>query len=63
MIKLLDMETFKERFWQIVPPLVEEMWEHIQEMLDRGAIWPSQSLLCNIIVLVCKKNGGLAFCI
>ena len=35
-IELLDTEPFKERFWQIAPPLVKEVWEHIQEMLDRG---------------------------
>ena len=30
-IELLDTEPFKER---IAPPLVEEVWEHLQEMLD-----------------------------
>ena len=42
-IKLLDTEPFKEWFQCIAPPLVEEVQEHIQEMLDRGAIRPSQS--------------------
>ena len=37
-IELLDTEPFKERFQCIAPPLVEEVQEHIQEMLDRGAI-------------------------
>ena len=32
-------------------------------MLDRGAIRPSQSPWCNAVVLVCKKNGDLQFCI
>ena len=36
-IELLDTKPFKERFWQIAPPLVKEVWEHIQEMLDMGA--------------------------
>ena len=63
MIELLDTEPFKEQFWQIAPPLVEEVWEHIQEMLDRGAIHPSQSPWCNVVVLVRKKDGGLWFCI
>ena len=61
-IELLDTEPFKERFWCIVPPLVEEVWEHIQEMLDGGAIRPSQSPWCNAVVLVRKKDGGLWFC-
>ena len=62
-IELLDTEFFKERFWQIAPPLVEEVREHIQEMLDGGAIRPSQSPWCNAVVLVHKKDGGLRFCI
>ena len=62
-IELLDTKTFKERFWWIAPPLVEEVREHIQEMLDGGAIRPSQSPWCNAVVLVRKKDGGLRFCI
>ena len=62
-IELLDMEPFKERFCHIAPPLVEEVWEHLQEMLDGGAIHPSQSLWCNAVVLVRKKDRGLRFCI
>ena len=62
-IELLDTEPFKERFWRIAPLLVEEVREHIQEMLDRGAIRPSQSPWCNAVVLVRKKDGGLQFCI
>ena len=62
-IELLDMEPFKKRFRRIAPPLVEEVGEHLQEMLDRGAICPSQSPWCNAVVLVCKKDGGLWFCI
>ena len=62
-IELLDTEPFKERFQQIAPLLVEEVREHIQEMLDGGAICPSQSPWCNAVVLVRKKDGGLRFCI
>ena len=62
-IELLDTEPFKERFRCIAPPLVEEVREHIQEMLDGGAIRPSQSPWCNAVVLVRKKDGGLRFCI
>ena len=42
-IKLLDEEPFKEKFQQIAPPLLDEVREHLQEMLDGGAIQPSQS--------------------
>ena len=63
MIELLDTEPFKEWFRRIAPPLVEEVREHIQEMLDGGVICPSQSPWCNAVVLVQKKDGGLLFCI
>ena len=62
-IELVDEEPFKEQFQQISLPLLDEVWEHLQEMLDGGAILPSQSLWCNAMVLVWKKDGGLRFCI
>ena len=42
---------------------MDEVRQHIQEMLDGGAIRPSQSLWCNAVVLVRKKDGSLRFCI
>ena len=62
-IKLTKSEPFKERFRRIVPPLVEEVCEHIQEMLDGGTIRPSNSPWCNAVFLVRKKDGTLRFCI
>ena len=62
-IELLDEEPFKEKFRRIAPPLLDEVREHLQEMLDGGAIRPSQSAWCNAVVLVRKKDGGLRFCI
>ena len=56
-------EPFKQRFRRIAPHEVEEVCQHIQEMLDRGAIRPSQSPWCNAIILVWKKDGTLRFCI
>ena len=56
-------EPFKERFCQIAPHDVEEVHQHVQKMLDRGAIRPLQSAWCNAIVLVQKKDGTLQFCI
>ena len=62
-IKLTNSEPFKERFRRITLPLVEEVHKHIQEMLDGGAIRPSNSPWCNAVVLVRKKDGTLRFCI
>ena len=55
-IELMDDEPFKERFWRIAPPLLEEVRENLQDMLDGGAIRPSKSPWCNAIVLVQKKT-------
>ena len=44
-------------------PLVEEVHAHLQEMLDPDMICPSQSVLCNTVVLVWNKDGSLQFCI
>ena len=62
-IKLMNDKPFKERFHRIAPPLVDEVHQHIQEMLDGSAIQPSQSPWCNAVVLVRKKDGSLRFCI
>ena len=62
-IELLKDEPFKEKFRYITPPLVDEVHQHIQEMLDGSTIWPSQSPWCNTMVLVRKKDGSLWFCI
>ena len=53
-IELLPKQDkpFKERFRRIAPHEVEEVRQHIQEMLDGGAIRPSQSPWCNAVVLV-----------
>ena len=63
MIKVTDDTPFKECFRQIPPPLVEEVQNHPREMLESGAIRPSQSAWCNSVVLMWKKDGGLWFCI
>ena len=39
-IRVVNDETFKERF---PPPMVEEVRTHMKEMLEVGAICPSQS--------------------
>ena len=63
LIKVTNDTPFKEQFRWIPPPLVEELHNHLQEMLDTGAIWSSQSVWSNAVVLVRKKDRGLCFCI
>ena len=43
--------------------MVEEVRNHLKEMLESSAIRPSQSAWCNAMVLVWKKDGSLHFCI
>ena len=43
--------------------MVEEVRNHLKEILESDAIRPSQSAWCNVMVLVWKKDGGLCFCI
>ena len=62
-IKVMDDTPFKEQFRCIPQPLVKEIWDHLWEMLDSGAIRSSQGAWCNAVVLVWKKDGGLWFCI
>ena len=62
-IKLTDSAPFKERYRRIPPSQYEAVRKHLQEMLDIGAIRPSDSPWCSAVVLVKKKNGELRFCI
>ena len=43
--------------------LVEEVQNHLWEVLESGAIQPSQSAWCNVVLFVRKTDGGLRFCI
>ena len=60
-IKVTDDTPFKERFRWIPLPMVEEVRNHLKEMLESGAIRPSQGAWCNAMVLVQKKDSGPAF--
>ena len=41
--------------------MVEEVRDHLREMLESGTIRPSQSAWCNTVVLVRKKGWQLMF--
>ena len=41
---------------------MDEVWAHVKDMLEAGAIQPRQNPWCNAVILVCKKDKGLHFC-
>ena len=62
-IKLSNDRPFKERYRKIPPHQYEEVQKHLQEMLAIGAIQRSTGPWASPVVLVCKKDGSLWFCI
>ena len=62
-IEVTDPQPFKERLRSIPSGLLDEVKEHLDHMLNMGAIKPSKSAWSNDVVLVHTKDGGLRFCI
>ena len=60
-IKVTDPKPFKERLRNIPSGLLEEVKDHLDHMLNVGAIKPSKSAWSNAVVLVQKKDGGLLY--
>ena len=54
-----DTTLFKEHYQCIPPGMYDEVKTHIQEILDVGAIGPSNSPWANAVVLVWKIDGKL----
>ena len=55
-----NSEPFKEWFKHIPPALLKEVHASLQDMLEAGAIYLSQSPWCNVVR---KKDGTLHFCV
>ena len=62
-IKFTTPQPYKERYQRIPPHLYEEVKNHLQEMVEVGAIRRSFSPWASAVVLVRKKDGRLRFCI
>ena len=52
-----------QRYRRIPPNQFEEVKEHLQMLLKRGVIRPSQSNYASPVVLVQKKSGALRLCV
>ena len=59
-IEVNDPRPFKKRLRNIPSGLLDEVKKHLDHMLNVGA---SKLAWRNAVVLVCKKDGGLRFCI
>ena len=62
-IKLSDDQPFRKPYRTIPPGLIEEGREHLQEMMDAGAIRDSESLYSSKFVIVWMKDGSIRFCV
>ena len=60
-INLTDAKPFEECYRCIPPRMYDKVKNHIKEMLDVGAIQPSNSPWAREVVLVWKKDGKLRF--
>lgn len=58
-----DDIPINQRYRRIPPNQFEEVKEHLQVLLERGVIRPSQSDYASPIVLVRKKSGALRLCV
>ena len=58
-----DDRPFKDPYRHIPPSLIQEVREHLREMLQLGAIRESSSPFSSNIVVVRKKDGSLRLCI
>ena len=62
-IHLENDRPFKEPYRRIPPALIQEVREHLNEMMEIGAIHPSKSPFSSNVVIVRKKDGSIRFCI
>ena len=62
-IHLENDRPFKEPYRRIPLALIQEVREHLNEMMEIGAIRPSKSPFSSNVVIVRKKDGSIRFCI
>ena len=62
-IDTMGSHPIRQPFRRVPPPQREEMRHLLNDMLERDVIQPSASPWASPIVLVCKKDWSLRFCI
>ena len=61
-LRLEDERSFKEPCWKRLPALVDEVRDHLKEMLEIRAIRESTGPFISNVVIVRKKDGTIRFC-
>ena len=61
-INTIDDIPVQKNYYKIPKPLIEEVKNHVRDLLDRGWIKESTSANSSPVVLVRKKGGGLRVC-
>ena len=62
-IHLDNEQPFTEPYRRIPPALIQEVREHLNNMLEIGAFRESRSPFSSNVVIVRKKDGAIRFCI
>ena len=62
-IHLNDDRPFKQRYRRIPPSMVDEVRQHIEQLLAAGIIRRSYSSYASNVVLVRKRSGALRMCV
>ena len=62
-IDLTNEIPFKQPHRRIPPSMIDEVRQHLEQLLASGVIRKSKSPWCSNVVLVSKKNGKLRMCV
>ena len=62
-IDLTNEVPFKQPHRRIPPSMIDEVRQHLEQLLASGIIRKSKSPWCSNVVLVRKKNGKLRMCV
>ncbi|XP_024146840.2 uncharacterized protein LOC112157953 [Oryzias melastigma] len=62
-IRLSDSTPFRERSRRLAPADIDDVWKHLQQLIQAGVIKESRSPYASPIVVVRKKNGSIRMCV